>query len=408
MIISMKRIIFSGAVMVIFSLGLSGVANAQSMTSAQLQAQIASLTTELQSLEQQLAAQGGNTATWCYTFDSNISVGMGGPAVTALQTALQKDGETVTVNGSFDDQTASAVSGFQEKYAGTILTPSGLQYGTGYVGAKTRAELNSLYGCGTSPNVPLGYNPGGPIIGVQSSTSVPPLAPTPMPVPVATPPVMAYPVPSPMPVTNPSSITVTSPSAGQSFALGSTIDFQWTPAAGGVAAIELVPANNPSSPYGFIYSMKVNSDPVDYNGATTYTLPSFGLTPGPYYAVFYNPEPYAGSNQGPGTVIGQSSVFTITGQAPTITNVTSAGATPTPGSNEMLGGTNLPVQNARIIIDPSSTSALVITPSYYNAGGGGSMTFFLPSSVSVGSHTIEVQSGSITSNQFTFMVVSSH
>ena len=72
---------------------------------------------------------------------------MTGPGVTALQTALQKDGESVTVNGTFDDQTAAAVTGFQEKYASQILAPYGLSNGTGYVGSATRAKLNSIYGC---------------------------------------------------------------------------------------------------------------------------------------------------------------------------------------------------------------------------------------------------------------------
>ena len=68
----------------------------------------------------------------------------------ALQTALQNDGESVNPTGTFDDQTASAVSGFQEKYSSNILVPNNLKYGTGYVGAATRAELNALFGCGGS------------------------------------------------------------------------------------------------------------------------------------------------------------------------------------------------------------------------------------------------------------------
>ena len=54
----------------------------------------------------------------------------------------------MSVTGAFDDQTASAVTGFQQKYASQILTPSGLTNGTGYVGKATRTKLNSLFGCG--------------------------------------------------------------------------------------------------------------------------------------------------------------------------------------------------------------------------------------------------------------------
>jgi hypothetical protein len=97
-------------------------------------------------------ALNGGTQTpsgqFCYNFTSNLSIGISDSVVTELQTALQNDGESVTINGTFDDQTASAVTGFQEKYASDILTPNGLQHGTGYVGLSTRAKLNALYGCG--------------------------------------------------------------------------------------------------------------------------------------------------------------------------------------------------------------------------------------------------------------------
>jgi peptidoglycan hydrolase-like protein with peptidoglycan-binding domain len=119
---------------------------------------------QVQVLQAQLAAQGGSgtgttttttTTAWCYTFTTNLSVGMTGPAVTALQTALQNDGESVTATGTFDDQTAAAVTSFQEKYASTILAPYGLSNGTGYAGKSTRAELNSLFGCtGSNPVTP--------------------------------------------------------------------------------------------------------------------------------------------------------------------------------------------------------------------------------------------------------------
>jgi peptidoglycan hydrolase-like protein with peptidoglycan-binding domain len=113
------------------------VASAQSMTSAQLQAEIQALTAQLNALEQQLAAQGGTTTAWCHTFTTNLRIGMMGPDVTALQEALEKDGEQITQTGTFDDQTASAVTGFQQKYASTILAPYGLTNGTGYAGKAT-------------------------------------------------------------------------------------------------------------------------------------------------------------------------------------------------------------------------------------------------------------------------------
>ena len=154
-----------------------GISLAQTMSVSQLQAEIASLTAQLTQLETQLTAAGGSTA-WCYTFNSNLSIGMTGNAVTELQTALQKDGESVTVNGTFDDQTAAAVTSFQEKYQSSILAPYGLSNGTGYAGKSTRAELNSLFGCS-------GSNPVTPPIATN------PIAPT-SPSPVACPMVVPY------------------------------------------------------------------------------------------------------------------------------------------------------------------------------------------------------------------------
>lgn len=135
---------------------LPGISSAQSVSA--LQAEINSLLAEVQQLETQLAATGGSTANWCYSFNTNLSIGMSGSAVTALQTALQKDGESVSVNGSFDDQTAAAVTEFQEKYATQILAPNGLTSGTGYVGVSTRAELNSLFEC-SATKTPYGGSP---------------------------------------------------------------------------------------------------------------------------------------------------------------------------------------------------------------------------------------------------------
>jgi hypothetical protein len=154
---------------------LPGVSLAQTQSVANLQAELQGLLAKVSFLEAQLAAAGGSTTAWCYTFNTNLFIGMSGSAVTALQTALQKNGESVNINGTFNDQTASAVTGFQEKYATQILAPYGLTNGTGYAGKSTRAELNSLFGCGTT-------NP----------------TPTPAPTPV-TPSIVVNPTPSPSP-----------------------------------------------------------------------------------------------------------------------------------------------------------------------------------------------------------------
>lgn len=198
------------AVFALALLVLPGISFGQS--TIDLQAQIQSLLTQIQVLEGQLQAQGGNTA-WCYTFDTNLSIGMTGLGVTALQTALQKDGESVTVNGTFDDQTASAVTGFQEKYGSQILAPNGLQYGTGYAGPSTRAKLNSLYACGTTTMPPITLTP--------ATTQVP---------------------------TSQSPVTILSPTGGETLVQGENDQISWS---GGTTSIEvgLVSSNfNPNNP----------------------------------------------------------------------------------------------------------------------------------------------------------------
>jgi hypothetical protein len=170
---------------VVTVLVVPGISMAQTMSVLQLQAKIKNLTLQLTQLEAQLAIAEGSTPVWCYTFDSNLSIGMTGNGVTELQTALQKDGESVTVNGTFDDQTASAVTAFQQKYQSSILTPYGLSNGTGYAGKSTRAELNSLFGCS-------GNNPVTPPIVVTPPVIINPIVPTSSPIGVACPMLVRY------------------------------------------------------------------------------------------------------------------------------------------------------------------------------------------------------------------------
>src|SRR3989344_7416063 len=87
--------------------------------------------------------------TWCYTFSHDLRVGSVGNDTIALLTALEKEGFSAGQGqrGVLDEALASSVVGFQEKYASEILTPNRLTRATGFVGASTRAKLNSLYGC---------------------------------------------------------------------------------------------------------------------------------------------------------------------------------------------------------------------------------------------------------------------
>jgi len=90
---------------------------------------------------------------FCASISSNLWIGKSGADVTALQTALQKNGVNVAITGIFDIQTKIAAIAFQEKYTKEILVPVGLTIGTGFVGPSTRAKLNNLFSC--VPKTPL-------------------------------------------------------------------------------------------------------------------------------------------------------------------------------------------------------------------------------------------------------------
>jgi len=87
----------------------------------------------------------------CQIINSNLSSGITNSAeVRCLQEFLKAQGPDIypqgLITGNFFALTQQAVVRFQEKYASEILFPLGLQRGTGYVGASTRAKINQLMG----------------------------------------------------------------------------------------------------------------------------------------------------------------------------------------------------------------------------------------------------------------------
>jgi len=104
-------------------------------------------------------------------FDRNLSVGDRGEDVRNLQETLNLNSETrIALFGPgspgnettyFGTLTKQAVIRFQEFYFSEVLTPSGLSYGTGFVGVSTRKKLNKLAiaqsgGTGVKTTVTLG------------------------------------------------------------------------------------------------------------------------------------------------------------------------------------------------------------------------------------------------------------
>lgn len=117
-------------------------------TSSEVLSRISDLLKIIQQLQNELQIlQSGQGNEWCYDFNQNIRIGDRGSSVSALHAALQKEGFFAD-SVEFNERTAAAVVGFQEKYKSEILTPYALERGTGFVGPSTRAKLNRLYGCG--------------------------------------------------------------------------------------------------------------------------------------------------------------------------------------------------------------------------------------------------------------------
>ncbi len=142
----------------VFSMILVAPSFVSAVTVDDLQAIIVSLQQQIQQLQSQLSQlQSGGGATTsivvpCASFNTNLKLGSTGTDVSSLQTTLEAEGFGISQQEqnqkSFGQSTASAVNNFQEKYKGEILTPLGLNNGTGFVGVATRTKLNKLYRCG--------------------------------------------------------------------------------------------------------------------------------------------------------------------------------------------------------------------------------------------------------------------
>ena len=125
---------------------------ASAMTAEELIAKIKDLQQQIEQLKAELVQIQGQAPAWCHEFRENLKIGTKDEEAAALHTVLEKEGFNVfneeKADKEFGESTASAVSGFQQKYQDEILAPLGLKYGTGFLGKATRTKLNTLYGCG--------------------------------------------------------------------------------------------------------------------------------------------------------------------------------------------------------------------------------------------------------------------
>ena len=122
------------------------------------QALIQKLLAQIDSLKAQIAklqSQQGTTVIQqsCSGITNNLYIGMSGSSeVKCLQEFLKNQGTDIYpegyVTGNFGSLTKNAVIKFQEKYASDILTPLGLQKGSGYVGSQTRIKINQIINYG--------------------------------------------------------------------------------------------------------------------------------------------------------------------------------------------------------------------------------------------------------------------
>jgi hypothetical protein len=165
---TLKRII---SIVTVFALVgmIIPASQANALTAAELQAQIAALQAQLTELTKQLSEVEGTTpakVTGCSiaSFTRNLAQKSTGDDVKCLQVILNSDTDTkITETGAgslgnettyFGALTKAAVVKFQTKYASAILASYGLTTGTGYVGATTRAKLNEMLGAGVVSTTP--------------------------------------------------------------------------------------------------------------------------------------------------------------------------------------------------------------------------------------------------------------
>jgi peptidoglycan hydrolase-like protein with peptidoglycan-binding domain len=157
-----KTNVVAKAAAVVAGLGLvfASVAPAASAQStADLQAQIAALLAQIQSLQAQL----GTSSSAAVMFNADLTIGSTGSDVTALQNWLIAKGYSIPAGatGYFGAQTQAAVAAYQ---AANGITPA-----AGYFGPITRAKVNASAGTSTGTGTGTGSTGTGSLSGGEGS-----------------------------------------------------------------------------------------------------------------------------------------------------------------------------------------------------------------------------------------------
>lgn len=175
---TMKRGVVTALLAVVLAVGIMPTPQAQAATNAQLQAQIAALIAQINSLQAQIGQSGTASGVCPYTWTRSLSQGSTGDDVRKLQQFLNSSSDTrIAAAGAgsagmettyFGPATAAAVSKFQVKYRSDVLAPSGLVNPTGYFGPATLAKANQLCVATTPTPTPQPETPGGNTAGELS------------------------------------------------------------------------------------------------------------------------------------------------------------------------------------------------------------------------------------------------
>lgn len=117
---------------------------------SQIQAEISRLQARIASIlnNKEISVPGPSFSIDCLRLTDNLYYGLKNQEVSCLQKFLKSQGADVypegLITGYFGELTRSAVARFQEKYKFDILSPLGLNYGTGFVGSATLSKINEL------------------------------------------------------------------------------------------------------------------------------------------------------------------------------------------------------------------------------------------------------------------------